>query len=339
MIYGFFTDGFTDLASFRKKNNGSYEAMVNRRGVRRSGSFRTKAQAQAWAAEVEKEILSGVQSGVQDRPFCDLLQEYSRRVSPAKRGCRWEQLRIDAVCRDPIGNVRLPDLRASHFADYRDRRLQVVAVGTVLREFNLLSHAINTAINEWGWLTVNPLKSVKRPKQPQARERRISEDEIERLLFALGYDYDVAPETVSTRVAAAMLFAIETAMRAGEICGLTWADVDLDKRVAHLPKTKNGFARDVPLSAEAIRLIDQMDRDKHLVFDLKTSQVDSLFRKAVKRAMIDDLHWHDSRHEAITRLAGKLNVLELARMVGHRDLRQLQVYFNTSAEDLAKKLI
>lgn len=135
-----------------------------------------------------------------------------------------------------------------------------------------------------------------------------------------------------------MLFAIETAMRAGEIAGLTWADIDLDKRIAFLPQTKNGFSRKVPLSAEAIRLINQMDRETEAVFNLSTAQIDSLFRKAKAMALIEDLHFHDMRHEAITRLAGKLNILELARMVGHRDLKQLQVYFNLSAEDMAKKL-
>lgn len=312
--------------------------MVNRRGVRKSRSFRTKAQAAAWAADVERDILAGKNSGVQNRPFADLLQQYAAKVSPGKRGQRWEVLRIDAICRDPLGAVMLPDLRPADFADYRDRRLQVVKAGTVLREWNLLSHALNVAISEWGWLTLNPLKSVKRPKEPPPRDRRLSQDEIDRLLFALGYDFDCPVDTVSSRVGAAMLFAIETAMRAGEICGVTWGDVDLDKRIVHLPKTKNGFARVVPLSLEAIRLINQMDINSSLVFNLRTSQVDALFRKAKSRAMIDDLHFHDTRAEAITRLAAKVDILTLARITGHRDLKMLQVYYRESMEDVAKRI-
>ncbi|WP_058048192.1 tyrosine-type recombinase/integrase [Janthinobacterium sp. Ant5-2-1] len=65
---------------------------------------------------------------------------------------------------------------------------------------------------------------------------------------------------------------------------------------------------------------------------------DSLFRKAVTRAGIEGLIFHDARHEAITRLAKKLNILELARMVGHKDIRQLQVYYNETAAEIAKKL-
>lgn len=223
-------------------------------------------------------------------------------------------------------------------AQWRDRLLETVTESTVQRYWNLFSHAFNVAVNEWQWLSENPLKKVTRPKSTPPRDRRISKDEIDRLLFALGYDYSVYPETVTSRVGAALLSAIETAMRAGEIVSLTWANIDTQKRVAHLPKTKNGFSRDVPLSAEALRILDQVNQETESVSNLRTDQVDALFRKAKKRAMIDDLHFHDSRHEAITRLAGKLHIMELARVTGHRDLRQLQIYFNTSAEDMAKKL-
>ena len=111
--------------------------------------------------------------------------------------------------------------------------------------------------------------------------------------------------TVSARIGAALLFAIEMAMRAGEIAGLTWDRVDLDKRTARLIETKNGTKRDVPLSAEAIRLINQVRSDSDNIFNLTASQIDVNFRAAKARAMITDLHFHDSRHEAITRLAKK----------------------------------
>jgi len=97
---------------------------------------------------------------------------------------------------------------------------------------------------------------VRRPPPTAARTRRPTDDESERLLHALGYSRDTPPETISSRVDAAYLFAIETAMRAGEICGLEWQHVN--ERHVHLPQTKNGYARDVPLSAEARRIIEQL---------------------------------------------------------------------------------
>jgi integrase len=143
---------------------------------------------------------------------------------------------------------------------------------------------------------------------------------------------DVKAETKQQRVAVAFLFAIETAMRAGEICSLQAGDVN--GRVARLKMTKNGLPRSVPLSLRAVELW-QMVPDG---FGITTETLDVLFRKARAKTGIEGLTFHDSRHEAITRLAAKLNVLDLARMVGHRDIKQLQTYYNATAEDIAEKL-
>lgn len=321
-----------------KPHNGKWRVFIFLRGVRKTKVFDVKAKASAWAAQTEIDILAGKQGDIPNKTFQELLERYRDEVSATKKGERWERMRIGLICRDELAKVKLEDLCASDFAAWRDRRLRSVTAASVRRERTLLSHAVNIALKEWGWLKINPLKDVKMPAAAPARDRRISQDEIDRLLLALGYDYDVAPVMISTRVGAAMLFAIETAMRAGEICGLTWTDVDLDKRVATLRMTKNGTARRVPLSTEAVRILNQVRTDSALIFNLSTSQVDSLFRKAKTNAMISELHFHDCRHEAITRLAKKLDVLDLARMVGHRDLRQLMVYYNVTAEELATKL-
>lgn len=324
------------MATIRKKGR-RWEAAVARKGIRKSSTFATKLEAQVWAADVERKIISGGYL-VNDHTVEDLLQRYLSVVSVKKRGADKEKIRIMRLCRDPVAQLRLSELRPLHMAEWRERLLQDVTEATVQRYWNLFSHAFNVAVNEWQWLAENPLKKVARPKSPPPRDRRISQDEIDRLLFALGYDCNEPPETITARVGAAFLFAIETAMRAGEIVSLTWENVDTEKRVARLPKTKNGFPRDVPLSAEALRILEQVRQGADSVFNLRSSQIDSMFRKAKKRALIDDLHFHDSRHEAITRLAGKLHIMELARVTGHRDLRQLQIYFNVSAEDMAKKL-
>lgn len=327
------------MASFRKKGNG-WEASVCCKGVRTSKTFDTKLEASHWAASVEQEILSGKRGEIPNKSFGDLLQRYAEKVSPTKRGGSWEVKRIAAFCRDEIASVMLCDLSANDFSSWRDRRLMSVSAGTVLREINLLSHALNTAIKDWGWLRTNPLSGIRRPQEPPPRDRLISDKEIDRLLFALGYDYEEKPISVSARVGAAMLFAIETAMRAGEIATLTWDRVDIEKRTARLNETKNGSKRIVPLSTEAIRLIEQMrgESDSVSIFCLTTDQIDVNFRKAKLRAMIDDLHFHDTRAEAITRMSKKLDILSLARVSGHKDLRMLQIYYRESAEEIAKKL-
>lgn len=326
------------MASFRQKGK-SWEAAICIKGhARKSKTFSTKREATFWAAEIEKEILSGKRGDIPNKTFGELLQRYANEVSPKKRSHEWEVKRVKAFLRDPITDVMLCDLKPDNFASWRDRRLRSVSAGTVLRDWNLLSHAINIAIKEWRWLKENPLSFIKRPTQPLARDRIITDDELTRLLFALGYDYEAQLNTASSRVGAALLFAVETAMRASEITGLTWDQLNIDKRTALLIETKNGSKRKVPLSTEAIRILRQLGSDYESVFQLKSSQIDSLFRKAKKMAMVEDLHFHDSRHLAITRLAVKLDVLELARAVGHKDIRMLQIYYNKSAEELAKKL-
>jgi len=327
------------MATFIKRK-GTWRAQVRRQGITKSGTFDTKAEAVAWATKIEAEILAGQRGETPDKPLSALLDRYAEEVSSTKRGERWERLRLALIGRDALGAVRLPALNASHFAAWRDRRLREVSAASVRREWTLLHHALNVAVKEWRWLPENPLATVRRPAPPRARDRRLSDDEIERLLFALGYDHDTPPVTATARVGAALLFAVETAMRAGEIVGLTWDRVHLEECFLRLPLTKNGTAREVPLSAEALRILRQMPRaeDRPSVFGLSGENLDALFRKAKARAMIGDLHFHDSRHEAITRLSKKLEVLDLARMVGIRDLRILMVYYNATAAEIAGRL-
>jgi integrase len=182
--------------------------------------------------------------------------------------------------------------------------------------------------------------TVKRTRGSEPRTRRPSEEEVERILFCLGYSRDEAPETKTARVGAAYRFAIQTAMRAGEIAGLEWRDVEMARRYLRTRGKTPAATREVPLSSEALEVLDQMAgvRDGASVFGISTASLDALFRKARAKAGVEDLTFHDSRHEAITRLAKVFDVLELARIVGHRDLRMLLIYYNPSAEDLSGKL-
>ena len=297
-------------------------------GVRRARSFHTKASAQKWAMDQEIELESG---DVPNKPFSALLKRYRDEVSPTKRGEKWERDRIGLVLRDPLSSVSLRTLAAPDVSAWRDRRLQVVSAASVRREWTLLSHACTVAVREWHWLKANPFQGVKKPPPPLARDRRISQNEIDAIKLASGYTEP--PETVTARVCAAFLFAIETGMRAGEIAALTPDNVR--PRHVHIPMTKNGNKRDVPLSKEAKRLLKLVGND----FRLSSSQISSLFRKVRDRAMLENLHFHDTRREALSRLSKQLDVMQLAKVSGHKDLRiLLSVYYAPDIEDLAGKL-
>lgn len=319
------------MASIRKDGN-RFRAFVARKGKRLSKTFATKTEAKDWAAHQEWLILNA--EAVQSKlPFGDLLDRYAREVSPAKRGARWEMLRIERFREDDIAKIAISDLRPADFAVWRDARLRKVAPGTVRREMNLLSAALTVARKEWGLITDNPLSDVRKPTEPPHRDRRVTQDELDKLAHVAGDDLTKA----TARSFHAFLFAIETAMRAGEIVGLTWARVDLDRRVCLLDRTKNGTVRQVPLSSEAVRLLKALPKKEH-VFDMSKTQIDAAWRDVRDRSTVVDLVFHDSRHEAITRLSRKLDVLALARMVGHKNISQLMTYYNESAQDIAARL-
>ena len=327
------------MATFRKRNGG-WRAEVCIKGVRTSATFTTKREAQEWASREETKLREESSGKVPNKPFRDLLERYSREVSSKKRGAAREQKMINVFLRDPVAEVSLRMLAPTDIAVWRDRRLNQVSGSTVAREMTILRHACSVARREWGWVRVNPVSDVRRPVTAAARTRRPTTEETEKLLDMLGYSREIPPKTVSARIGAAYLFAIETAMRAGEICGLEWQYVN--ERHVHLPLTKNGYTRDVPLSAEARRIIEQLrslNGEGDTVFDVSTASLDALFRKTRARANIEDLHFHDTRREALTRLSKVFGVMELARISGHRDLRVLQnVYYAPSIGDLADKL-
>lgn len=319
------------MASIRKHGK-AWRAEVSRAGKRRSKVLPTKREAQDWAARQEY-LLNNEDRAASAQPFRDVLDRYAREVSPTRRGARWEVLRLNRMAGDPLGAVRLCDLTATDLAAWRDRRLAEVAPGTVRREMTLLSAALEMARREWRLLPENPMRDVRKPPEPAPRDRLPTADEFERLALSAGDDLTCA----TARAFHAFRFACETAMRAGEIVGLTWDRIDLATRVATLPMTKNGSARQVPLSGEAVRLLEALPR-LDPVFGLDSRQLDALWRKLRDRAAVEGLTFHDSRHHAITRLAGKLDVMALARMVGHRNISQLLAYYNEGAADLAKRL-
>lgn len=320
------------MASFRKLKSG-WRAEISRKGVRKSKVFPTQREAKDWAARAEYEVLHGDKIAAKIR-LGEVFDRYAREVSPSKRGHKWEIIRLEKLGRDPLAAVRMEDLSATDVAEWRDRRLKEVSAGSVLREMSLLSGVFTQARKEWRLIATNPISDVRKPTPPAARTRLPDSGEIDRLRHVAGEDLSKA----TARAFHAFLFAGETAMRAGEIVGLSWERIDLDRRVAHLPMTKNGTARDVPLTSEAVRLLQALPESEP-VFDLTSRQVDALWRKVRGKALVEDLTFHDSRAWALTKLARKVDVMTLAKISGHRDLKiLLNTYYRETAEDIALRL-
>ena len=327
------------MATIRRLR-GRWQAQVRRKGIPpRAKSFDTKIDAEKWARNLETELdrcgnLPDTRLAEQ-MTVRTMFERYLQEITPHKRSARSEHYRIAAILKRDIAHRTLAMLTPQHIANYRDERLATVAPATVIRELNSLGHAIDIARKEWGvHLSQNPCRMIRRPKPPRGRDRRLQPGEEQLLL-------DAADSGRNPYMRPLIIVALETAMRQGELLGLTWDNVDLDRRIAHLSLTKNGDSRDVPLSTRAISVLQELkdSSGSTTVFATTKSAVEQAWQHLRNRAGASDLHFHDLRHEAVTRLLEKgWNVIEVATVSGHKELRMLQRYSHLRAEDLVARL-
>lgn len=321
------------MATIRKRGR-RWRAEVCIDYRRASASFATKAEAAAWAIRQEAEF-TGTATG---HTFAQACIRFGQEVSPKRRGARWELLRLRKWALSPLGLRPIAKITPADLGGWRDARLEIVSAGTVRREMGLMVDLFTIARREWGWIKASPMPDVRRPPNPAARRRRLTDDEVAAMTAALGLGDGLHAITVTARVGLAFLFALETAMRSGEVLGLHWPDVHEARRFVVLPRTKNGDRREVPLSARALELLTVLPREGGPCFRLRDTQRDALFRKARNAAGLSGFTFHDTRATAIWRLSKKLDVLQLARMIGHRDINSLRAYYAESAEEMAALL-
>ncbi|WP_429280638.1 tyrosine-type recombinase/integrase [Paraburkholderia sp. GAS41] len=226
----------------------------------------------------------------------------------------------------PISKVRAADITPATLAAFRDERLALVKPGTVLKELNIIRAAMNRAI-DWGIAV--PVVKVKRPKAPAARDRVLREDEEGPLLAA-------CLASTNVYLHGAVVFALETAMRQGEILSLRRDSIDWDRRTCRLHDTKNGCARDVPLSSRALAVLRSLPGGSDCMFD--TLDLSHAFIRAVRAAKIPHIRFHDLRHTACSRLARKLTTVQLQAVSGHKTLAMLQRYVHLRADDIVSLL-
>lgn len=273
-----------------------------------------------------------------------MFDRYARERSAGKKGRRWEEIRLQRFKSDmangkPLGDYLIGEIAKADLVAWRDSRLGKVQSASVKREMNLLKHVFVTATDEWELVQVNPMMKVKRPTSGRRRKRRVLPEEVEKITAAL--DLRSEPWVSDKQITgAAFLFAIETAMRSGEILNMN--NRDINGSVVNLRKTKSEHARHVPMTARAVEILKKVRNgnngaDVH-PFAIDSESRDSRFRSAVKKAKIDDLHFHDSRHEGITRLARRLEILDLARVTAHKNLNELLTYYEASGDELAERL-
>jgi integrase len=326
------------MASIRQRGD-TWQARVTRKGFpKEARTFRTKADAARWCREIEASMDRGThqrQRESEEVLFRDLLQRYANEISPTKRGSHEELIRIRALMRSRLAAHEMANVTPELVAQFRDARLRAVKAGAVIRDLSLISSIINHARREWGLTIGNPCELVRKPSTPPGRTRVLVLDEEARLVDA------VRPVGRRNPLMMPLVqLALETAMRRGELLRLRWEHIDLDRRTALLPVTKNGRSRVVPLSTKAIAVLASIPRSEDgRVFPITAAAMEAAFHKACVRAGIGNLRFHDLRHTATSRMASKLpNVIELAAVTGHQTIQMLKRYYHPDASALATKL-
>lgn len=321
------------MASIKLMRSGSYQARVRRKGSKdQAKTFSTKAEAAAWARVVERGPLVNTPPAG-SLTLREALHRYSREVTPSKKGAIQELGRIKRWQRHPtLAHRPLDSLRAADLAAYRDARLASGISGNTVRlDLALISHLFEVARREWNMESlVNQVKGIRKPRVGRGRSRRLAPGEEARLLLAC-----------PPRLVPIVKLAIETGMRRSELTGLTWSSVDLKARVIHLEDTKNGDARDVPLSSRALAALEGLTRagTDAAVFQVTADWATKAFVEAARKAGLKDLRFHDLRHEATSRLFELgLNVVEASSITGHKSLQMLKRYTHLKAVDLVAKL-
>ena len=319
-----------------RKTKGGWRVEVARKGVRVSATFPHKATATAWGAQQEAEILAG-KLAFPVKTVREAFDRYEREVSRHKRGRAGEAKRFAAILRDfpALADMRLSEVKTPDLAAWRDARLAVVTKGTVQRDINLMRNVWTVARREWQWCGESPWTALKMPGDNPTRTQRIPWQIVRRLVRWLGYRTGRSPETKYQEVALAFMIALRTAMRAGEIMGMESSDIDgAVVRLRSHKTLETVGTRYVPLTPAGARLLGLWRG-----WSIGTQSLDALFRKAGRACMIGDIHFHDSRAEALTLLARRVDVLTLAKISGHRDVNLLlERYYRESAAQIAARL-
>lgn len=312
------------------KNGDNWRAQIDSNGQRKSKTFPTKREAQAWAMATEGKAKRERHGG--DHTFGDLVDKYKADVTAGKDGAVWEVRRIDALAQHFGADAPLLSIETPQVAAWRDSRLRgakPVSGSTVVREANVLRNMFNVARLEWKWMDHNPFDGVKLPSENDARHQVWPWRLIKRVLRA-----DRVGKTAEMQ--AAFHIALRTGMRLGEVLAAP-GNVDLRAKVVTLSdvagarKTQKVYR--IPVGRVALRLLNREP------FTVGANEGSTLFSRLCRELLIEDLTFHDSRATALTHLARKVPVEMLAKISRHKDVSLLvRVYYRPSLTEIADKI-
>ena len=333
------------MASIRNRTNNdgstSYRVDVRLKGFpAQRASFRRITDAKKWAQQTEAAIREGryfKTTEARKHTLAEAIDRYKDSVLPAKRDHKKQSAQLD-WWRNELGAYTLADVTPSLLGEARDTLSKGRSPATVVRYIAALSHVFTIAVNEWEWLENNPMRKVRKPKEPRGRVRILSDDERKALLEA-------CKNSNNQYLHAIVVLALSSGMRQGEIMNLRWQDVDIEKGFIVLHETKNNERRSVPLTSYAHELLKEHSKlrrlDTDLLFPGKNPKK-PVFRRApwveaVKEAKIENFRFHDLRHSAASYLAmNGATLAEIAEILGHKTLQMVKRYSHLTEQHTAK---
>jgi len=364
------------MASYEQRGDSVRAIVRVPGGGKKSATFDTLAEAEAWGARMEaKKSVGALKGGEAARlTVGELFDAFDDAVASKTDSAKFNRLRLAKWQHDELASKRVIEVTTHDINEWIERNLErpskrtgrALLPATVNRELNLMSSAWNYAVKDRRWIETNPCHGARRPEQGRPRKRPLlTSKEIAAIRVASGYDSDPELRTLTSRVGACVLLALETGMRSGEILRIRPIDYWRDKCTLHVAAIEQGGrkgarsgrattdpSRNVPLTAHAMEILDRLmlripagqdvgpgfTRPPYIV-GADDKQRDALWRKIRDRAGVHDLHFHDCKHEAATRLAGFLDVLALSHAIGTKDVRLLRdTYYNNDASRSAALL-
>lgn len=329
----------------RKTADGKtkYRVLIRMRGCPpQSATFDRKTDAKKWAQDAESAIRDGrffKTIEAKKHTFNEMVDRYIRQVLPLKPKMQAQQTSQLEWWKSKLGHYLLSDVTPALIGECRDQLLheethrgKLRSPATTNRYIAALSHCYTMALNEWGWVELNPVSRVKKPTEPRGRVRYLDDDERKRLLDACEKSYLPALNPI-------VILALSTGMRQGEILRLKWSDVDFDRRQLVIHETKNNERRVVPVVSQAYRVLCEYGK----VWDISSEQIFpegaksgvQAIRKAwesvLREAKIEDFRFHDLRHSAASYLAmNGATLAEIAEVLGHKTLAMVKRYSHIS---------
>lgn len=313
--------------------NGRVRAIVRVKGFEAvSDTFANKTKAKAWALKTEAEMRDGSYVSPTKLTIRATIDRYLKEVDCDS----WTENRLLRLNREEKWVDKCLHECGDSLAEWVERRRKEVKPNTVRREATIISAMMTHAMKRWRIkLKINPMRDVALPPKDKPRKRRVKQTEIDALWDHFGR---ATPKKVKQYVPFMFEFACETGIRLEELTELEWETTNVEERTVYVPPSKNGDERWALLTVRAIELLELLPKTGDRVFPVNKGSIGTEFREGRKALGIKNLHFHDSRHEACTRLSRFLSVLELARVIGHRDLNTLMVYYNPTPAELAAKL-